>query len=800
MTDFLADLRYSLRLLFKNPGVTVVAVLAIALGIGANTAIFSVVNAVLLRPLPFRQPGQLVTMRIDVVKRNISGALGPYCDINEWRKQAKSFECLSAWSADSANLTDRGEPERVSLWRVNAGFFPMLGVRMALGRDFRPEDDQPGSPRVAIISQVLWRRFGSDGGIQGRTILLDANPYTVIGVLPPDFKLDEKPPDLYVPIALAGGDLRGAWTYSSYARLKPGVTIAQAQAEMDTIMPRVEKAFPRPLNGNRAHVWGVREYLVKDVRLSLMVLLGAVALVLLIACANVANLLLARASARQKEMGIRAAMGAGRWRVVRQLLTESVLLAVIGAVLGLLLAYCGIRTITAIGTSAYPMLKETRLDPAVLGFTLLVSLVTGLVFGIAPALAASRNDLQEVLKEGARSSSEAGGRSRLRGVLVVSEVALALLLMVGASLMIRSLLKLHDVNPGFNPDGVLTAAVNLPPAKYSTPPQQIAFHQRLRERLAAMPGVIGIGMTSHLPLGGVNSGMPMLIQGRPVSGPADVPVLWYRSVDPGYFQAMRIPLLKGRFFDGRDVAGAQRVAIVNQTMARRFWPNEDPVGKRVGNGAPNGWITVVGVVSDVRHMSLAADPDVEIYFPFPQFPMAAMKLVLRTDANPLRFAPALQRAVLDVDPDQPISRVASMDQNMLDSLASKRLSTILLGIFAGIALLLAAIGIYGVISFSVTCRKHEIGIRMALGARHTDVQRMVVRQGTVLALIGVAIGLAAAAALTRIIQTMLFQVRSTDPLVYAAVALGLTAVAALASYIPARRAARVDPMLALRYE
>jgi putative ABC transport system permease protein len=802
MREILADLRYGCRLLFKNPGVTAVAVLALALGIGANTAIFSAVNAVLLRPLPFPQPDRLVSIRVDHDQRNIHNAFGPYPDIADWRQQSRSFEYLAAYAPTSVNLTTRDQPERASLWKVNAEFFPMLGVKMLLGRGFLPEEDRPGAARVAILSHSLWqRRFGSDPGLVGKTVFLDGDPYTVAGILPAGFKLEAGTVDLYTPVAATSvRSGRDRWMYGVYARLKPGVSIEKAQAELDTITRRLEQQYPRQLTGWHARVWGMRQFMVRDVELSLVVLLAAVALVLLIACANVANLLLARASARQKEMAVRAAMGAGRWRVVRQLLTESVLLALLGAVFGLLLAYWGVAALPALGTQSFPMLHESRLDLPVLGFTLLISLATGLMFGIAPALAVSRTGVYETLKEEGRSSTESRARHRLRDLLVVSEVALALLLMIGASLMMRSLLNLQDVNPGFNPVGVLTASVNLPAAKYSKPEQQIAFYRQLQERLEAMPGVTAAGMASVLPLGGSNSGMSLLIQGRPVSSPSDVPILWFRIVNPGYFQAMQIPLRKGRRFTEQDTAGAPRVVIVNETMARRYWPGDDPIGKQVGSGAPNGWLAVVGVVGDVRHTSLAQAPDAEIYFPFGQSPQPAMNLALRSFSDPLRFAPALRQAVLELDREQPVSRVASMEQTLAGSLAAKRFSTVLLGIFAAVALVLAAIGIYGVISFSVTRRTHEIGIRMALGAQRADVLRMVVLEGTLLALIGVSIGLAAAFALTRLVGSLLYGVKATDPLVFSAISLLLIAVAALASYLPARRAARVDPMVALRYE
>ncbi|MGA2271279.1 MAG: ABC transporter permease [Bryobacteraceae bacterium] len=802
MRELPADLRYGCRLLLKNPGVTAVAVLALALGIGANTAIFSAVNAVLLRPLPFPDPGRLVSIRVDHDQRNIHNAFGPYPDIAEWRRQSRSFEFLSAYSPSSVNLTTRDEPERASLWKVNAVFFPLLGVKMALGRGFLPEEDQPGAARVAILSHSLWeRRFGSDPSLVSKAVFIDGDPYTVVGVLTPEFHLETGTVDLYTPVAASSVPSgRDRWMYGAYARLKPGVPIEKAQAELDTITRRLEQQRPRQLTGWRARVWGMREFIVRDVKLSLVVLLAAVALVLLIACANVANLLLARAGARQKEMAVRAAMGAGRGRVVRQLLTESVLLALLGAVFGLLLAYWGVAALPALGTERFPMLQQSRLDLPVLGFTLLISLLTGLLFGIAPALAVSRTKVYETLKEGGRASTESRARHGLRGLLVVSEVALALLLMIGASLMVRSLLNLQDVNPGFNPAGVLTASVNLPASKYSKPDQQTAFYRRLQERLEAMPGVAAAGMTSVLPLIGSNQGTALFIQGRPVSSPSDLPILWFRIVNTKYFQAMQIPLRKGRLFTEQDAPGAPRALIVNETMARRYWPNEDPIGKQVGNGRPDGWVPVVGVVGDVRHMSLAQEPDAEIYYPFAQSPQPAMSLALRTSSDPLRFAPALRQAVLEIDREQPVSRVASMEQTLAGSLAAKRFSTVLLGIFAVVALVLATIGIYGVISFSVTRRTHEIGIRMALGARGADVLRMVVLRGTLLALLGVFVGLAAAFALTRVIGSLLYGVRATDTLIFSAVSLLLIAVAALASYLPARRAARVDPMVALRYE
>jgi putative ABC transport system permease protein len=802
MRALLGDIRYGLRILLKSPGVTAAAVLALALGIGANTAIFSVVNTVLLRPLPFHDPDRLVCLRIDHQQRNIQGAFTSYSSVAEWRQQSRSFQFLSAFTPSSVNLTTRDEPERVALWRVNASFFPMFGVRMTLGRVFTQEEDQPGAGHVVILSHSLWqRRFGSDKNLVGNTLIIDGEPFAVVGILPPTFRLEAGTVDLYAPIALSSARSgRQEFSCGAYGRLKPSASIAQAQAELQTINRRIDDQNPRSIRGWSVHVWGLREFMVRDVRLSLIILLAAVALVLLIACANVANLLLARAGARQREIAIRAALGAARGRVIRQLLTESLLLALLGGALGVLLAYWGVDLLSLLRAERFPLLAQTRLDATVLGFTTLVCVLTGLLFGLAPALAVSRTDVHETLKEGGRAATETRGRGLLRSALVVFEVALALLLTIGASLMIRSFLKLQQVNPGFNPEGVLTASINLAAPKYPKPPQQIAFYQRLIERVEAMPGVKAAGMVSLLPLGGSNQGLGLLIEGRPVSGPSDVPILYFRIVNTRYFQAMQIPLRKGRLFTDQDAQGAPRVLIVNQTLARRYWPNQDPLGKRIGNGAPDGWMAVVGVVGDVRHMSLAQEPDVEIYFPFPQNPRTGMTLAVRTSSDPLRFAPALRRAVLEVDKDQPVSRLASLEQVLADSIATKRFSVVLLGIFAAVALLLAAVGIYGLISFTVVRRTHEIGVRMALGAQRDQVLRMVVGQGTLLALIGVGIGVIAAVILTRFISSLLYGVKAIDPLIFAAVSLLLTAVAALASFLPARRAARVDPMIALRYE
>jgi putative ABC transport system permease protein len=802
MRELWGDIHFGCRLLLKNRAVTLVAVLALGLGIGANTAIFSVVNAVLLRTLPFDEPERVVTIRIDMLQRNIRNAFAPYPDIAEWRRQCRSFESLSAYSPATMNLSAGDEPDRASVLKVNAEFFPMLRVKMARGRAFRPEEDRPGAAPVAVLAHGLWqRRFGADAGVVGRPVVLDGAPYTVVGVLPAGFYVESPEVDLYVPIARSAAHGGGSpWSFAAWARLKPGVSVEQAQAELETVHRRVEEQYPRPLAGARPHIWGLRAFLVRDVELSLLVLLAAVALVLLIACANVANLLLARAGARQKEIGVRTALGAGRWRLVRQLLTESVILALAGGVLGVVLAHWGVAGLAAFGAERVAQVRQARLNAPVLAFTTALSLLTGLLFGIAPALAVSRSAVHGVLKEGGRTAMETRGRNRLRGLLVVSEVALALLLMVGASLLMRSFLKLQRVNPGFRPEGILTASVDLPAAKYGNPEQSAAFYRLLEERLQSMPGVAAAGLSSVLPLSGNRQAGNWLVEGHQIRSMADVPLLFQLTVNCRYFQAMQIPLKRGRAFTEQDSPGAPRVVIVNEALVRRYWPNENPVGKRIGNGRPDGWMAVVGVVGDVRHASLSQPAEPEVYFPLAQNPRPDMRLAVRTAADPLRFAPTLRRAVTEIDPDQPISRVATMEESMANSLAAERFSATLLGIFALLALVLGAIGIYGMISFAVTLRTQEIGVRMALGASAGDVLLTVVRQGALLALAGVAIGMAAAFGLTRFIGSLLYGVEPLDPLVFAGAPVLLTAVAVLASYIPARRASRVDPMVALRYE
>ncbi len=794
----LQDIRLGLRMLVRNPGVTALAVFALALGIGGNTAVFSVVNAVLLRPLPVADPDRLVWIWANSPRRNLSFAFAAYSTYAEWKSGSQSFQTMSAYAPASATLLVGNEPERVDVMRVNADFFPMLGVTPILGRNFLPAEDQPGAPKIALLAHGLWqRRLGGDRSIIGRTVSLDGEIVAVTGVLPRDFAFPSRPADIYVPIARSSTrGPAGSLSVGAYARLKPGVPIERAQAEIDAVSRRLEAAYPE-MRGRGARVWRVRDFIVRDVRLSLLVLLGAVGLVLLIACVNVANLLLVRASVRQREIALRTALGAGRWRILRQLLTESVILAICGGAAGLALGYAGIELLPRYGPERMPFLKEVSLDGTVLAFAIASALLTGILFGLAPAIAAFRTRVYETLKQGTLAAGESRARNRFRGALVVIEVALALLLTIGATLMMGTLLHLQATKPGFDAEGVLMASIALPQPKYPQREQRIEFYQRVLERLAAMPGAQSVSMVSLAPFGGSNTGQNLLIEGQPPPRPEDTPIFWQRIIDPGYFRVMRIPLLRGREFTEQDT-GSPRVAIINQTLARRYWPNADPMGKRFG--VRKTWWTVVGIVGDVKFTSLTKDAEPEFYEPYRQAAIVEMILTVRTAADPLRLAPALRQAVRETDPTQPVSRVTSMTQQVSSAVGTPRLAATVLSVFGAIALVLAAVGIYGVISFSVSRRTREIGVRMALGAGASDVLRMVVGQAVLLAAIGVAVGVGGALSLARVVQGMLFGVNPMDPVTYGMVSGLLIGIAALAAYVPARRAARVSPAVALRYE
>lgn len=817
METFFQDIRYGLRLLIKRPGFTAVAVIALALGIGANSAIFSVVNGVVLRALPYKDPDRLaiVWSKIPLLQGRVGTGEFPVTagEFIDWRDQNQVFEQIAAFHSQPFNITGAGEPEFLGGVRGSASLFSLLGVEPKLGRTFAPEDDQPGAERVVIISHGLWeRRFGSDPNIIGQKLSLNDEPYTVVGVLPAGFQFPRKgelpapyqfprQADFYTPLAWSPAQAanRGRNFLVVVARLKPRATFEQAGAEMNAIAERLQEQYPY-LN-KEALVVPLHKQVVGKVRTALLVLLGAVGFVLLIACANVANLLLARAASRQKEIAIRTALGASRVRVIRQLLTESVLLSLVGGTLGLLLALWGIDLLLTISPSNLPRVDTIGIDERVFAFTLAVSLLTGIGFGLVPAIKVSKPDLNDALKEGGRSSSVGFRHSRFRGLLVVSEVALSLVLLIGAGLMIRSFVTLLNVDTGLTVQNVLTLDIGLPKSKY-TGPQQIAFFQQVLSRMQSLPGVQAVGGVYPLPLSGAEEFMGFSIEGRG-SNPGESVSAGPRWVNGDYFKVMGIALLRGRELTERDNADAARVLVINEAMAKAFWPDEDPIGKRVAfdrtNGTPN-WREIVGIAKDVKHVSLDGTATPEMYLPFGQFPIFFQTIVLRTAGDPLSLVAAARSEVLAVNKDQPISNVHTMEELLSNSIAQRRFNMLLLSIFAIVALLLSAVGIYGVMSYSVAQRTHELGLRMALGAQSSHIVALVVRQGMTLALTGVVVGLAAAFVLTRIMASLLYGVSATDTLTFGLIALLLSSVAFFACYIPAHRATKVDPMVALRYE
>ncbi len=791
------DLLYAVRNMARNPGVSVVAVLTLVLGIGANTAMFSVIHTVLLRPLPLREPERLVTIWAGIPSMNITNASVEYNTFIEWwRARTHSFEAMSAYTPETANLTSGDQPQRVRMLRVSANHFSVVGTRPAAGRDFLAEEDRPGAPRVAIVGHGLWeRRFGGDRALLGRAIVLDGKSYTVVGILPRGFDLHLQ--DVFTPIAHSGARDREMPTVGTYARLKRGVAVETAQAEIDGLCRGWVAQYRYPKDWG-ARVWPIREFMVRDVRSSVLVLAVAVALVLLIACANVSNLLLARATDRQREIAIRTALGAGRKRIVRQLLTESALLGTVAAGLGLALAWAAVRALAAVELP-FPFLRKVSIDAPVLLFTTAAMLLTTILFGLAPAVAGAQTHLVENLKEGGRGAGESIRRSRFRSALVVAEVALALLLVIGATLTVRSLGRLLAIDPGFNPEGVLTAQLTLSQSSYTEPVRRVNFFKAVLERLAATPGVKAAGMVSHLPFSGSKSGLDVVPEGAPPVRPGEQKIVFARAIDPEYFRVMQVRLLRGRFFTGRDPAGPP-VAVINETMARRCWPGQDPVGKRFGLGRTDFRLTVVGVSADMRNTSLADEPDAEYFVPYAQSPGASMALVVRTALDPMSVASAIQAVVRELDKNLPVSEVATMAVRVSQSTSARRFSVALLGVFAMIGLMLGAVGIYGVVSYSVSRRTREIGLRMALGAAGGRIAAMVVGRAVLLAVAGVAIGITGSLALTRLLGSMLFGVSATDPVVFGAASVFLVALSALAAYIPARRASRVDPLVALRHE
>ncbi len=794
------DLRYGLQMMARNRGFTAVAVLTLALGIGANTAIFSVVSAALLRPLPYPEPDKLVVIGEWRIREGVKNVVAP-ADFLDWRARNQVFTNMAAKNEISVDLSGGNEPERARAGRVTASFFDTLGVKPMLGRGFLAEEEQEGRDGVVIMNHDLWqRRFGADHNIVGRRISLSGMSVEVVGVLPPSFRFPNEKLALWLPLVTTGQQTRSNHSLAVYARLKPGVTLSQARAEMERIGEQLRREYPQENENHTAFVISLREEISGDMRRPLLILFAAVGLVLLIACANVANLQLVRAIARQKELAVRAALGAGRWRIARQLLTESALLAALGALLGMLLAWWTVGAFASLLPPSVLHLTGAPLDLRVLGFTLAISLLTGALSGLAALLQASSVNLNDALKEGGRSAGAT--RQGARSAVVVVELALAITLLIGAGLLIRTFWKLHGVSPGFDPQNALTAQIVLPSARYPRE-QRARFFQQLSERARALPGVQAVGAISLLPVTGGFGGTSIAIEGRAEMtdlAPQARPRIFSRTVMPEYFQAMGIPLLKGRFMTSKDDSNAPLVALINQTAAQRYWPGQNPLGQRVQIGGGNPRKEVIGIVGDVKHRG-GLDQDIlpEVYFAWAQYPEQGGTLIVRGQ-NVASLVPALRNQVQQLDKDLPLSNLRLLEEVVEDSIAEQRSYALLLAIFAGIALALAAIGIYGVLSYAVTQSTHEIGIRMALGAQQRDVLKLVVGQGMLLTLLGVAAGLAAAGASTRLMKTMLFDVSPTDPLTFTVITLLLTFVALLACWIPARRAMRVDPMTALRSE
>jgi predicted permease len=813
MRTLLQDLRFGMRTLLKRPGFTAVAVVTLALGIGANTAIFSLVSAVLVRPLKYRDAERLVMVWEDASATGFSRDNPAAANYADWKAEQRSFEAMAATRQQTFDLTGDGEPEKLYAFGVESNFFSLLGVEPALGRTLLPGEDSADT-RVCVISNGLWqRRFGGERSIVGREVLLNGEKYTVVGVMPKGFQFELAGVDLWTPLGLTPEQSadRNSHYLEVVARLKPDVTPAQAETDVKAITERIANAYPNIATGLSAAVVPLREQLAGDSRRPLSVLLGAVALVLLIACANVAGVLLSRAAARRREIAVRAALGASRRRIVRQLLTESLLLGAAGGALGSLLALWAFAFLQQLVPSGMREMVELKLDLTVLLFTLGVSLLAGIAFGLAPALQASRTDLNEALKQGGARGGVGSGR-RLRGAFVVAEVALALVLLVGAGLLIQTLYRLRNQYSELRPENVLTLRTQLADNRYAEPARRAAFYEQVLSRVKSLPGVVAVGYTTAVPLtrkGGANG---LSLEGRD-NGPSSTWNANHRQVSPDYFRALGQTLREGRAFDDRDDERAQPVAAINEAMARAYWPGESALGKRFKVGSPDSpepWMTIVAVVSDVRQMGADAPVKPEMYIPYrqaaPYWPKAPYSfftprdLVVRTSTDPRSLVAAVRGVVHEVDAYQPVSGVRTMDEVLGVETAQRRLGMILLTAFAALALLLAALGIYGVLAFFVVQHTQEIGVRLALGARPADVLRLVVGRGMRLALVGVVIGLAASFGLARLLASLLYEVSPGDPATYALVAVLLACVALLACLVPARRATKVDPMVALRYE
>jgi putative ABC transport system permease protein len=808
--EMFQDLRYGIRMLLKHKGFTAVAALTLALGVGANTAIFSVVNAVLLRAFPYREADRLMVVweKNRLTEQNV---ISP-ANFFDWREQNRVFEGMAAFNDTRNSLASDGAPEEILGQVATDNLFSVLGVNALLGRTFAPEDGQPGQNNVVVLSFGLWqRRFGGEENVIGRKVILNAIDHTVIGVLPPDFKWHVRKnsqtgqaAELWTPWALTNEfrQFRGRFI-CAVARLKPGVSLEQARAEMDAIAGRLAEQYKQFNRGHGINVAPLRQQFAGELRLALLVLMGAVGFVLLIACANVANLLLARAAARQREMAVRAALGAGRWRIMRQLLTESLLLAALGGAAGLLLARWGTAALVKLSPPELGDFQSVEISAPVLGFTFVVTLLTGVIFGLVPATEASNLKLSDTLKEAGRSLAGGARSRRLRGALVVTEIALALALMAGAGLLIRSFLRLQGVDAGFNTQNVLTMRVALPRVRYNEDAKIINFFMQALERMQALPGVEAVGAINYTPFLGLGTSTGFDIEGRPKPKP-DQP-MGGTSVcitDQNFFRALQIPLKRGRLFTEQEVRERRNVVVINEALAQKYFPNEDPLGRRIiiPLRPPHVPTEIIGVVGDVKHSQLDQRAEPMSYWPIAQQPSSFMTLTLRTRGEATAVVAAARNVVQTLDPQQPVGEARTLASLVGNSIARQRFNTLLLAVFAAVALLLSAIGIYGVMSYAVAARTHEIGVRAALGATASDIMRLALKQGMKLALLGVAAGLLAAVALTRLLKNLLFGVGVTDPATFGVITLLLTSVALLACWIPARRATKVDPLIALRRE
>jgi len=808
---FFQDARYALRMLRNNPGFTAVAVLTLALGIGANTAIFSVVYAVLLKPLPYANPNQLVSAFAANTQEGVPEDGTSYPNFEEWRAQNHVFSELATISFHQLTLTGRGEPSEVDTSVVTPEHFAVLDVKPLHGRVFFPEDGKRGAPPVVIVSENLWRgTLGADPKILGSSIILDKRPFAVVGIMPASFRspfINSKP-EVWIPLVqdpLFGSWMarRGGHWLAVFGRLKPGVSIAQAQAEMDAICDRLASEYPAENKGWTVRLVPMQKEIVGDVRTALLVLLGAVGLVLLIACANIANLLLTRATSRSKEIAVRVALGAGRSRIIRQLLSETAVLGLLGGIIGIALAYAGVQVLSSLVPDNLPRLNAIRVDNFVLFFALVLSALASVAFGLVPAMFSANSNIQVSLREGGGRSGESGNRRRARNLLAAVEIALAMILLVAAGLLLRSFSKLTAVSPGFDAQRVVKAEISLPQFQYSTPQQWIAFSDELLARVQAQPGMKDTAVAIPLPIvnGKINLGFDIV--GTPPATEGESRLADYASVSPEYLRVMGIPLLAGRFFNQQDIFSASRVSVISKTFAQRYFPNQDPIGKRLNFGfPPNGDVDreIVGIVGDVRDVSLGEAPGPMMYVPYAQAPFWGANLVVKSTLSTDAVAAAIREEVRKIDKDLPITEVGNMPDFIDASVSQQRFRTFLLGLFAAMALILAATGIFGVIAYSVACRTNEIGIRVALGASRSAILRMILRETLLLTLAGLLVGVPCALAASHLIGHLLFGVSANDPLTLATVAFILAAVATLAGYIPARRAMQVDPMLALRHE